>query len=350
MTRLPVRLAIAAGLFGALGLSGSPATAQAEPASGAPGGVSVRPVLRPGLDPARSYFELKAEASSMLDEAVVVTNTGPSSVVLLVSGVDGKTGATSGSVFANRQDPVEGAGRWITPAVGRIALAPGAGQEIRFTVRVPDDAQAGDHLAGLAFENADPIISDGGFQIRQVLRTVIGVLVVVPGPATFHPTLTDVGIDPMGMTEFASVTVALGNAGRAMAMPDLTVALSGPNSYRKSLRRTLDTVLPSASIDFPFPWPDALPAGDYDITATLSGGGTSVTITRQVRLSSALVAATPGPPSPPSEGAGPLWIILIVVSALAAGLGGRYLRTRRDPALGRPGATDVGRSARTGIG
>lgn len=319
----------ALGVAGAL-LPGS-SSAATEPTAG--GGVSLRPVPRPGLDTAKSYFDIRGTAGSTLSESVEATNTGQDAVSLYVSPVDGKTGQTSGSVFANRQDPVTGAGRWVDTPVRTIELAPGESRTVPFTVDVPRDATAGDHLAGLAFEAANPVTSQGSFQIKEVLRSVIGVLVVVPGRADFQPTLRSLDIAPMGATRFGAITVGMGNLGTAMAKPELTVALAGPDGYRKSVTRPLDTVLPGASIDYPFPWSDALQAGEYDVTATLVGGGHTVTLTRHVQLGDELVGAVPdvAPPMPATAGGlSPVLLVVIVVAALAAGLlaGGLWRRMR----------------------
>ncbi|MCU1681902.1 MAG: putative protein of unknown function cell surface [Amycolatopsis sp.] len=336
---LMIRTAITLGVLSLIGFIVSPgiAMAQTSPTSApAPGGgVSLRPVQKSEADAAKSYFDLRGATGTTLVEAVEAHNTGADAVSLVVSPVDGLTGQTSGSVFANRQDSVGETGKWIKSSTATLDLAPGASKVVPFTVQVPGDASNGDHLAGLAFENTAPSTSPGGFQIKQVLRTVIGVLVVVPGDAAFHPSLTSLDLTQIGATQLGSVTIGLGDDGRALGRPDLTVALAGPDGYQRTLRRTLDTLLPDAAIRYPFAWPDSLPAGDYDVTATLAGGGSSVTLARHIGLNAPLVGISPAPvpmPPTPATPAGSVnlyWLAAIILAAVITGLfGGKLLRGR----------------------
>jgi hypothetical protein len=244
------------------------------------GGISLRPLNPdPAVPSSAAYFTLAGALGSTLRESVVVSNTDTKAVTLDVTPVDGLTGSTSGSVYANRLDPIAANGRWVTVSQPTVLLGPGASAVVPFTVAVPSDAAAGDHLAGVAFENANPVVSKGGFQVTEVVRSVIGVLTVVPGPATFHPKLISLGIAQIGQTGLASVIVKLEDDGLKLGKPLLTVKLDGANGYTKTLSRQLDTLLPGDAIEFPFPWPDSLATGDYNITATLTGGGDTVTLT-----------------------------------------------------------------------
>jgi hypothetical protein len=327
--------ALAAGVFSTAATAlGSPASA---PVVG--GGISVRPVHQNAHagTAASSYFTLRGLAGSTLRDAAEVTNTGTRAVRLIVSAVDGLTGQTSGSVFGNRQDRVQVAGRWVTPSVARLELAGGASRVVPFTVRVPATASAGDHLAGIAFENAQPTVSRGNLRIREVLRSVIGVLTVVPGPAVFHPLLTGLGLAQLGSTRIASVSVGLGDDGAGLGKPELTVALSGPRGYQRTVTRMLDTVLPANVITYPFAWPDSLAAGEYDIAATLTGGGASVRLERHVRLGAPLVGVSQAPL--PSAAAGSrhgglsgYWLSgILAATALFGLLAGLLLRRRPRP-------------------
>ncbi|HEY2043776.1 MAG TPA: DUF916 domain-containing protein, partial [Jatrophihabitans sp.] len=218
MSRFSLRAfaVIAATLFAGLTMDMDVQVALASPptppASG--GGVSLQPLHPDMSDPASSaYFALHARPGATLRDTVHVTNTSKAAVNLIVSSVDGLTGQTSGAVYANRQDPVREAGTWVTPSVRSFRLVGGASRNVSFTVEVPGTAVPGDHLAGVAVENADPTSSTGGFQIKQVLRSVIGVRVVVAGPAAFHPQLTSLGLKQLGGTQLAAVYVGLGNDG-----------------------------------------------------------------------------------------------------------------------------------------
>jgi hypothetical protein len=289
------------------------------------GGIS----LRPGhVDPndlaTRAFFKPTMERGSNYSDFVAVTNTSDSPLDLIASAVDGLTGVTSGAVYANRQDPVRKAGAWVQMATPQFTIAPHAERDIAFTVRVPPDAPPGDHLAGLAFENAHPQTSTGSFAVTEVIRSVMGVQVQVPGAAVFHVHVDGVEIQTAPGLGTASVVVTLGNDGLRLGKPSLTVTLDGPRAYHRSVTRQLDTILPGDTIPFPLAWPDTLPVGDYTVTAELSGGGQSASTTAHIRLGAVVQGAAPvsAQPAAPAHKSshGLTWLLFLLVP-LAIGAG-----------------------------
>ena len=120
-------------------------------------GIALRPAHADPNDPStRAYFKPSAAPGETFTDQVIVTNTGDSPVELAVSGVDGLTAPTSGAVYGNRQDQVTKAGAWVSTAAGTVTVAPHSDLPVTFTVKVPKDAAAGDHLAGIAFEDVHP--------------------------------------------------------------------------------------------------------------------------------------------------------------------------------------------------
>lgn len=303
-------------------------------------GFTARPAHSDPADPAtRAYFKPVVDPGGTFSDAVIIGNPSAEAVHLIVSPVDGLTGETSGSVYANRQDEINETGAWVTVDVDRITVPARGETAVRFTVRVPPNASAGDHLAGVAFENARPQTSGGNFQVKQVMRAVVGVQVRVPGPAAFHVRLGKLGIERLDGPGVASVSVEIGNDGGALGKPELTVEMTGPAGYARTLTRQLDTILPGDTIVYPWAWPDNLPSGRYAITATATGGGTSVTRQAVIDVGSALTgtdsAASPPPvaAAPPTSadaddsGGIPPW--LLVIGVLGGGLVGGVIFRRR---------------------
>ena len=84
------------------------------PASASPpiGGFTVRPSHSDAADPAtRAYFKRTVAAGGSFGDRALVGNTSDTSITVIVSPVDGLTGATSGAVYANRQDKITKAAR-----------------------------------------------------------------------------------------------------------------------------------------------------------------------------------------------------------------------------------------------
>src|SRR5581483_5426648 len=145
-------------------------------------GIALRPAhADPNDVSTKAYFKPTVAPGETFSDQVIVSNTGDAPVNLVVSGVDGLTAPTSGAVYGNRQDPVKRAGAWVSAATGTVTVAPHSELPVNFTVKVPKDAGAGDHLAGIAFEDAQPTQAGGNFAVTQVVRAVMGVQIQVPG-------------------------------------------------------------------------------------------------------------------------------------------------------------------------
>src|SRR4051794_21857616 len=90
----------------------------------------------------RGYFVYAMKPGSVKQGAVIVSNVGtaPGTAKLFVS--DGTTGSTSGTVYKTDAAP-SATGKWVTLARKSVPLRPGQHRTVRFTVRVPSSAPAG---------------------------------------------------------------------------------------------------------------------------------------------------------------------------------------------------------------
>lgn len=304
------------------------------------GGIGLAPAhFDPNTPRTRAYFIHDVAPGQSYSDTVIVTNTGTSSIDLHVNAVDALTGVTTGAVYANRQDPVRRWGAWVSPSTSDVTAPPQSRTPVDFTVHVPADAQPGDHLAGIAFENAHPQAAGGTLSVTTVTRSVIGVLTKVDGVAGIHFHIDQVRFAPLAADQQASVVVSLGNDGLALAKPNLQVALSGPNGYQRTVNMVLDTVLPGDTIAYPMPWPEQLAAGTYQATATAGASGMTspTTMTSTVTLASALIGppatttanAQPALLTTADQGHGSWWIVPAVIAALVIGGSGGALLTWR---------------------
>ena len=233
-----------------------------------------------------------------------MTDTTDAPVSLYVYPVDGLTGATSGAVYANRADPRVGAGLWLTAAVPSITVAPHTQNDVSFTVRVPSDATPGDHVAGIAFEDADPI-HVAGTAVTEIVREVVGVQIQVPGPGAFHLHIDGASFVAPPAAPSTSVIIRLGDDGNLLGKPRLLVALTGPDGYSHSVDRQLDTLLPGDVIAYAVPWPDLVTPGPYTISVIGNVAGIPpVGFTGTGVLPPSGVTGTPGTvPGSPGSGA-----------------------------------------------
>jgi len=305
-------------------------------AAGATASFSVRPGHYDAADPAsRAYFKRTVAAGASFTDDVVVANNGQSSVTLLVYPVDGLTGQTSGSVYANRGDARRKTGRWIQTSVARITVEPHAQTSVPFTARVPAGAVPGDHLAGVAFEDANVSTSGGAFRVRQILREVVGVLITVPGAAQPRVRLGSVALKTLPGTNVGSIVVDIANAGRRLCKPSLVVSLSA-DGRRVQLSRKLDTILPGDAISYPLILDRSLRPATYRVRARAACPPSSAATSEAVVLGTSLRGGAP----PVAENqtvvhvtksGSPMWMLagLAALAALGGGGAGWLLRRRR---------------------
>jgi hypothetical protein len=315
-------------------IAGSSTAALAQTAPNAPtGGFGASPAHPDPADLAtRAYFKPVLSPGGTATDELEVTSSSDSPRQLLIYPVDGLTGQTSGAVYANRDNRAKKAGTWVTSSISALSLPPHGDQLVPFTVHAPADATPGDHLAGLAVEDANPGHSAGQFSVTEVFRTVVGVDITVPGPAEPSLHLGALGLKALPGTGVAALSVHIGDNGRKLIKPLLRVSMRGPNGYRRTVTRNLDTILPGDTIAYPFLWPDGLARGSYHVVVRASGAPASVTAAATLRLGAPL-RGTSGRSAPSSSGIPLLLIVLTVIGPIAIGVGLWLLRRHRDRAL-----------------
>jgi hypothetical protein len=297
------------------------------------GGFGARPAHYDTSNPAtRAYFIRTVRRGGSFTDQVVVSNTETKPVTLRVYPVDGLTGATSGVVYGNRQDQLKGAGQWVTPASTQVTVPARSQITVAFNVKVPNSAGVGQHLAGLALEDIHSGKSSGRFSVTEVLRTVVGIEVVVPGVSRSQLGLQNFSIAPIEGTTYPSVVVGLTNAGTTLCKPALSISLKGPGGVQRATRQ-LDTVLPGDSIPYPFVWPHSLAAGNYVANITATGCGPRVTLHGSASLGAKLVRSTvpPADVRPSSGGSTVPWWPIALVGFGGIVVGALFGRRRRTP-------------------
>ena len=184
----------------------APAGAAAPTGAAGPTTFSVSPAYPSPTDPlSRSYFRPVVSAGSSVVESVAVVDTGERPVQLLVYPVDGLTATTSGTVYADRSDPRTRAGTWVTAAQSSLTVLPHHQVLVSFRVDVPADATPGDHVAGIAFEDANPTTS-AGLSITEVIRSAADWLMT--GPITISGFIGS----PIGIASTKATNLAMNSS------------------------------------------------------------------------------------------------------------------------------------------
>ncbi|CAH0221149.1 hypothetical protein SRABI76_02509 [Microbacterium oxydans] len=149
ITRPRARIALsAAALLAALGSLTLPSSALADDAQADAVSWSVSPADAAGAD-GRVAIEHELDPGERVEEHVLVRNLGASDVVFSLSAADGfTTEAGRFDMLASDQEST-GAGTWIA-IPDDVEIAAGGSAVIPFTITVPENAEPGDHAAGVA--------------------------------------------------------------------------------------------------------------------------------------------------------------------------------------------------------
>ncbi len=320
------RLALVAIWAGPLAFLGWAAPAEAA----GTGGVGAGPAPgAPGVLAGGGYFAPTVAPGSTWTSELLVANDSATTAPIEIYGADGLTAGASGAVYSNFGQPLRATGMWVSPKSRTVTIPPEGQATVRFSVSVPRSASPGDHLAGIVAQSASPSTSGSGhLRVTVVARAVVGVLVRVPGPATFSvgvgaPT---VGRGPDGVGE---VVTPLTDSGRLIGKPTIDVSLSGPGGYKSSVTSQVDTLLPGGTARFPVYWPDSL-HGTYRIKSCVSWPGSA-----KPRCRSATVAVNDTTKTVKDLHAKsvrhnlPSWVVVLISACGGAVVMGVVLKLRR---------------------
>jgi len=264
----------------------------------ADGGIGVTPAEPGGVDPVSNGFLVESLApGATVSGAVVVSNSTAATTPASVYAADGITAVTTGVAFADDDQPPVSAGAWVTPAVTSVNLGPDSSQTVGFTVQVPADATPGDHVAAIVVQQA-ATPGGGSVSISQVVRGVVPIDVQVSGAAGEQAQLSAPTLGTLPGTTEPAVLVPIVDAGALMCRPTLAVTMTPSSGVGSTVTRQLDLLLPGDSITYPFAWPSPLSPGTYEITATVSGCGT--TTSTHTTATVAGTVSTPAGGTPPA--------------------------------------------------
>jgi hypothetical protein len=301
-------------------------------AAALPGGFGVRPVVPKGKRLPPSYFVIDAGPGSIARRSVVIVNGTRHTKTLIVDGVDGLTGQTTGVVYANRDQRHREASRWVRPSQRIVRVAAGTTQRMPFTIRVPQQVRPGDHVAGLAFEDQHVASSKSRFSVKQIVRVVVGIQLHIDGGAPAQATVGALSMQAQPGTQVATTLVQLSNVGDTLCKPTLAVTLQPEHGQPRTVTKALDTVLPRDTIAYPMPFDGRVDGGRYRAVARTTGCGTPRTRAAEVRLGASLDGSSPrarrDAAHPRDQRSGWWSTAALIVVGITGGVGGLLLVQR----------------------
>ena len=249
------------------------------------GSFGIRPTTTAANDPsAGAYFTYDlAPGVTLSDEALVVNNgTGP--ITLKLYAADGTTAINGGTAFAGAEEERNGVRSWLSVDATDIVLQPNESLTVPFSVQVPADATAGDHVAGLVLEAPPKAGPTGGLGAAVIERVGVAVVIHVPGPSEESLSLGEICLNQKTGSNYFEVPVT--NDGNVLTRATGTLQLEREDGNEVFSREVLlGTVLPGDSTQLRMDAPFDPGPGDYVATLRLErSDGADVSATSEVRI------------------------------------------------------------------
>jgi hypothetical protein len=229
---------------------------------------SVQPSAPAGTEH-RPWFIYEMQPGQIFQDSVDVENFSENELTLAFYASDGFTLPGGGGFAAlNEGEDVTGAGTWLTLPVDGVTLGPLEGATIPFQIKVPIDAEPGDHAAVILASDPVGNESDEGDEdspINIAVRNRVGTRIYVRVTGPLEPSLRvdditivhDRSINPL--TEgTATITYVVSNTGNIRLSEDIQVKVKG------LFGRTVKTLEPRN-------FPDVLPDGAIVVTEIVEG-------------------------------------------------------------------------------
>jgi hypothetical protein len=207
------------------------------------GGSSIEPVQLQAA-PLRSAFTYELGPDKYVVDAVVVKNSTATSQTFELYAADGYDTAHS-DVFALRSatQPKLGVGAWVHLPSASVTVPAHSSIGVPFSLSVPAHVSPGDHMGGIVALDEEPAAVTGNGS-RLLVRTGVGVRILVRVPGRLHPGLSVTGVRVSGSvpplsflsgSSRATVRVGIANTGNTVLSGVLHVAAT--DSFGRTVAR-----------------------------------------------------------------------------------------------------------------
>jgi LPXTG-motif cell wall-anchored protein len=242
----------------------------------------------------RSTFEYVLAPGAAVTDALRVVNYSERPLRVRVYAAEAVTTVDGAFDLRPGDEPARGAATWVALRAdgvgpdGTLELAAREEAVVPFTLRVPADAEPGDHVAGLVAAVRDDAVDAAGNRVDVERRVGARVYTRVPGPVTAAFAVEDVDVDWRGHWSSvwrgevdASVTVV--NVGNVRLSGSAAAEAAGPwGRFARSSSADVPEVLPGQRVvrelTVPAVWPlvrlgvdvvaEPLRSGEQEVSGT----------------------------------------------------------------------------------
>ncbi|MGJ7440984.1 WxL protein peptidoglycan domain-containing protein [Aquipuribacter sp. MA13-6] len=213
------------------------------------------------------YFVLAADEGQTVTQSVDLRNDQDVPLKLELTALDAGTAEVGGVSFPAPGEAVSATGTWITIEQPSVTLAPGEATTVDFRVVVPDQVEAGTHLAGLSVSPPPaPQLAvtagedQAGAELAVRTRRVIAVQVDV-GSAPAELLIT--GTDPLARPDGLHVGIGVENTGGTLLTEtNGTLSIPGLDVEHDF---AVGTFVPGTAIAYPIPVEGTVAIGEYPV-------------------------------------------------------------------------------------
>ncbi|MER5277417.1 DUF916 domain-containing protein [Streptomyces sp. NPDC002809] len=269
----------------------------------------------------RPYFYLSADPGATLTDKVTVTNkTGEPLTFRLYAADAYNTARDGGFAVRTQNEKQRSVGAWAKAGRDRVTVKPHGSVTVPVTIKVPDDAEPGDHPGALVAldERIDP--ADAG-AVAVGIQKAVGARIYlrVNGPTMPALSVEDVAVEhtqplvPGTGTSRAVISYTLRNRGNVTLSPKVALkaeGLFGRTLLARDLKRIPSELLPRQEVRLTEEWSGApqVEWGEIKLTASARDTRESASVS---------YFALP-------------WLVAGVLLAAAAGGAALWIRSRRN--------------------
>lgn len=307
------------------------------------GSFGIVPLRAAGDTRTAAYFDYTLEPGASISDAAVVLNDAAQPLTLRLYAGDAATATNGGTTFAGPTEVRSGTRSWLASSVTSVDVPARGRVAVPFTVRVPADATAGDHIAGWVVEAPPSQIAGAGVNAQIVQRAGVAVVVTIPGPKSQKLAIGTACLNQESGSNYLQWPMA--NEGNAITRATGTLTLKAATGQELFSRPVeIGAVLPGDTSTLRLDSPAAIGPGSYVANLALAlGDGARVTSTSAVSaapspangcapVDAASTSSAGSPTSQTGTGGSPLDLgrgdggptalaLLALVAATAGGLG-----------------------------
>ncbi len=209
-----------AGLLLSLGWLGGIAPAGAA----STGSIGVVPAFPdPAIQLSKSWFLYEVDPGTVIKDTAKIVNLGEKEVHIQLEALDAFMTPDGSFALAGATNENQDIGTWVELETGELTIPAGQAKLVKFTLTVPQDAEVGDHIGGLAVQKLtdtpDITLKSGGTQLGIVTRAGARIYLTVKGD--IQRGLRLVGRSLISRNDKIILRLRWDNRGNVRATPEL---------------------------------------------------------------------------------------------------------------------------------